>query len=63
VGFKNRFIVGLANGEIRCIPTREAFMKSGYESIFTKFTEEAGERIRDAALELIERIAHTRESC
>ena len=55
--------MGLANGEIRCIPTREAFMKSGYESIFTKFTEEAGERIRDAALELIERIAHTRESC
>jgi len=54
--FENTFIVGLANGEIGYIPTRQAFMEGGYESISTKFTEEAGERIRDAALELIKEL-------
>ncbi|MBA7707827.1 hypothetical protein ES703_116710 [subsurface metagenome] len=51
--FENTFIVGLANGEIGYIPTGQAFMEGGYESISTKFTEEAGERIRDTALRLI----------
>ena len=51
--FENTFIVGLANGEVGYIPTRQAFMEGGYESISTKFTEEAGERIRDVALKLI----------
>jgi len=48
--FENTFIVGLVNGEIGYIPTRQAFMEGGYESISTKFTEEAGERIRDVVL-------------
>jgi len=54
--FENTFIVGLANGEIGYIPTRQAFMEGGYESISTKFTEEAGERIKDAVLKLIKKI-------
>ena len=54
--FDNTFIVGLANGEIGYIPTRQAFMEGGYESISTKFTEEAGEIIRDTALRLINRM-------
>ena len=54
--FENTFIVGLANGEIGYIPTRQAFREGGYESISTKFTEEAAGRIRDSALKLISRI-------
>ncbi|NQS88750.1 hypothetical protein HQ584_03035, partial [Patescibacteria group bacterium] len=57
--FKNTFIVGLANGEIGYIPTGQAFMEGGYESISTKFAKEAGKSIRDAALELIERIGES----
>jgi neutral ceramidase len=62
-GFENTFIVGLANGEIGYIPTPQAFREGGYESISTKFTEEAGKRIRDTALKSIKGIRGARGSC
>ncbi|MCD6231294.1 neutral/alkaline non-lysosomal ceramidase N-terminal domain-containing protein [Candidatus Aerophobetes bacterium] len=54
--FKNTFIVGLANGEIGYIPTHQAFVEGGYESISTKFTGEAENIIKDTVLKLIKEI-------
>jgi len=49
-------IVGQANGMVGYVPTREAFQRGGYETTFglmSHLAPEAGDRILDAAVELV----------
>ncbi len=59
---KKRFIdrkvicTELTNGRIGYVPTRLACALGGYETLETRFDPDAGERIRDACCELIEKL-------
>ena len=58
--FSNTFIATLANGWHGYAPTLEAFSRGGYEPRFaypSRLAAEAGDRMTDAALELLQRLA------
>lgn len=55
------FIVGLANGYIGYLPTREAHAVGGYEVVSAKCAPEAGDRLIEKTLEL-ERLLFAEES-
>jgi neutral ceramidase len=58
--FPDTFIATLANGWHGYAPTLEAFNRGGYEPRFaypSRLAPEAGDRMTDAALELLQRLA------
>jgi hypothetical protein len=58
--FPDTFIATLANGWHGYAPTLEAFTRGGYEPRFaypSRLALEAGERMTDAALELLQRLS------
>lgn len=56
--FKTHMIMvaELTNGRIGYVPTRLACALGGYETLETRFNPDAGEQIREASCELIERL-------
>ena len=54
--FKNTFIVGLANDYIPYVLMPEDYKETSYETYVSPWTPEAGFKIRDAALRLINRL-------
>ncbi|MCW8133513.1 MAG: hypothetical protein KIS92_24425 [Planctomycetota bacterium] len=55
---KRALVVGLANGMVGYVPTKEAFARGGYETTFCGWSclaHEAGDTIADAAVDLIGR--------
>jgi hypothetical protein len=58
--FSDTLITTLANGWHGYAPTLEAFARGGYEPRFaypSRLTPEAGDRMADAALELLRRLS------
>ena len=58
---RNVIVTELTNGRISYLPTRLACALGGYETIITRFKPGAGELIRDASCELIERLKEIHE--
>jgi hypothetical protein len=55
---RHALVVGYANGIVGYVPTREAFLRGGYETTFTgssKLAPEAGDLLAETAIELITR--------
>lgn len=52
--FPLTLVLGLANGSVGYLPTREACELGGYESVATQFAFGTGEAVRDACLEMLQ---------
>jgi len=52
--FPHTLVVGLANGSVGYLPTREACELGGYESVATQFRVGTGEMVRDRCLEMLQ---------
>ncbi len=55
--FAHTFIVELANDAIGYIPTREAFAQGSYEPTSSPLEPGSGEKIAEAAIALLKRLA------
>jgi hypothetical protein len=58
--FPRTLVLGLANGSVGYLPTREACESGGYESVATQFASGTGEMVRDACLEMLHRLKEGR---
>jgi neutral ceramidase len=56
--FPYTFVVELANDSIGYIPTRAAYGEGGYEPTSTKLAPGSGEKLMDAAVELLQKLHH-----
>lgn len=52
--FPRTLVLGLANGSVGYLPTREACESGGYEAVATPFAIGTGEMVRDACLEMLQ---------
>jgi neutral ceramidase len=52
--FPHTLVIGLANGSVGYLPTREACALGGYESIATQFRPGTAEMVRDVCLEMLQ---------
>ena len=53
---KNTFVVGYANDSVGYIPTKKAYEEGLYETFSTLLSPDAGQIVRDTAVELIEQV-------
>jgi hypothetical protein len=51
--FKRTIVVSLANGNVGYVPNREAYPQGNYEVVSARVAQGSGERLVDAALELL----------
>ncbi|HYM90559.1 MAG TPA: neutral/alkaline non-lysosomal ceramidase N-terminal domain-containing protein [bacterium] len=51
--FDYTLMLGLANGSVGYLPTREACQAGGYEAVATRFAPGTGELVRDTCLEIL----------
>jgi len=52
--FLHTLVLGLANGSVGYLPTREACESGGYEAVATQFALGAGEMVQNACLEMLQ---------
>lgn len=58
--FPRTLVLGMANGSVGYLPTREACESGGYESVATQFAPGTGEMVRDVCLDMLHRL---KEGC
>jgi hypothetical protein len=56
--FKNTLVIELANDDPNYIPTKKAFAEGSYETVNSRVVPGSGERIAEAAIQLLSELAH-----